>query len=1163
LVQAVRGRWVLCLIALGLAASASAQQTIRYAEPVQLSLSASETTFDAYGRRFSLTLTDNERVLRELPAARKQQLAGYKLLRGSLEGTPGSWVRLTQSARGIEGAIWDGRELYAVTRYENIEAQLITPLTAGPGQTVVYRLSDMRDALPRDFCALGEDAPPALGKASPTALDRYHAIVSSLEEGIVTPTVSRQIEISLIADTAFQQAEAPDPTAAMMARLNIVEGIFSEQLGLLVLATDIRLMTPAGDPFTSTKGTSLLEQLGDYRQDNLAVRARGVAHLMTGKDLDGTTAGIAYVGSVCDAKRGVSLSQRSYGTTISALIMAHELGHNFGAEHDGVPGTACAATPEGFIMAASVSGYSTFSQCSMDTMNPVLASASCVTAAQFADVALDAGASAVMGEAGRPFTVPFEVRSTGNLAAESVTATFTLPATMALTLDGASASQGSCSVSGLTATCALGDLPVDGTVQLQVIAHGETAGSFSVQGRVTAANDRLSSNNARVLPVTLRSGIDAGLGLSASATEAEVGEALQLHVDVSSVRALPVRNAVVSLTLNQPVSSATLPGGQCTVNASSVSCSIAEIAAGATRRITVQALARQAGPLFASASVSVPGDGDLNNNTASISGWVQAERDVELTTTHAVAELPVGAAHDIVYTLRSRGPKPTGDVSLLLSLPAGPLELDALDAGGAACARSDAGLWRCELGPLAAGASREVRLRVHGSAPLVADIVASALAADDGYSSNNNVNVQLRVDHVIDLAVMFASGGAGIEDLPIDGQVALRSQGRQSATGGTLDVDLHAAGVLRSVRIHEGAECALLSATRARCALPELPRASQLHVDWRADFAEPGEYDIRFSAATPGDTAATNDTLTRAVIVRPYLDAGVSGSLQMDALLGGQARAMSFLLTVDRRPLASARFVAGHGGDSLQVEAIEAPGGQCRLDPQIGGICEFVDLPASSSTTVQVHYRAAAGAAVAYPVVKVVTPGDVDSRNDAITARVESFAATDVEVRVGSALTGAASTTLAFPPIEVVNGAQRAVTPRLEITLPSSMSVLDVSAADAVCSGSRELVCDFPTLEAHATTTVSLNVRASAIGKFVGTVRVRAANDTNPANDTRDVSIEIAGNAQLSASGQSGKSGGGRMDLWSLLLLLWLKWGHSSFASKWGQGSRRRTAAIG
>src|SRR6185369_9639204 len=125
----------------------------------------------------------------------------------------------------------------------------------------------------------------------------------------------------------------------------------------------------------------------------------------------GTTAGIAYVGTVCDAQRGVSLSERSYGTTISALLMAHELGHNLGAPHDGEG--ACASVGGGFIMAPSVSGVATFSQCSIDVMHTKLASASCVSAAAYADVSLTTSATSVAADGGVPFTLPFVVRSTG------------------------------------------------------------------------------------------------------------------------------------------------------------------------------------------------------------------------------------------------------------------------------------------------------------------------------------------------------------------------------------------------------------------------------------------------------------------------------------------------------------------------------------------------------------------------------------------------------------------------------------------------------------------------------------------------------------------------------------------------------------------------------
>src|SRR4051812_36969914 len=103
----------LWFLAVALTGGAVAQTpAIQYAEPIALAHKASAAQFDAYGRRFSLTLTDNDRVLQKLSAQRKADLAGYRLLRGSLDGAPGSWARFTEYSGVVEGAIWDGHDLY-------------------------------------------------------------------------------------------------------------------------------------------------------------------------------------------------------------------------------------------------------------------------------------------------------------------------------------------------------------------------------------------------------------------------------------------------------------------------------------------------------------------------------------------------------------------------------------------------------------------------------------------------------------------------------------------------------------------------------------------------------------------------------------------------------------------------------------------------------------------------------------------------------------------------------------------------------------------------------------------------------------------------------------------------------------------------------------------
>jgi hypothetical protein len=92
------------------------------------------------------------------------------------------------------------------------------------------------------------------------------------------------------------------------------------------------------------------------------------------------------------------------------------------------------------------------------------------------------------------------------------------------------------------------------------------------------------------------------------------------------------------------------------------------------------------------------------------------------------ASLGVGVVSELPYTVRSRGPLPTGDVSLTISIPSNALTVDSIDAGGATCSSTDSMMWRCTLGVIAPGTSRVVRLRVHGTGPVTGDLIAIAVA---------------------------------------------------------------------------------------------------------------------------------------------------------------------------------------------------------------------------------------------------------------------------------------------------------------------------------------------------------------------------------------------------------------------------------------------------
>ena len=160
----------------------------------------------------------------------------------------------------MQGVIWDGRDLYVVTSYDRIASYLHTPVAARPGDTIVFRLSDTLNFLPSGYCGVG---PSSDGLASNNGLVQYRNMVAELQLVAAGPT--RQIEISMIADSALQTRVA-DPMGVMVESYNIVDGIYVEQLRLLILPTDMRLIPASGDPFTATNGSALLAQISTYRQ---------------------------------------------------------------------------------------------------------------------------------------------------------------------------------------------------------------------------------------------------------------------------------------------------------------------------------------------------------------------------------------------------------------------------------------------------------------------------------------------------------------------------------------------------------------------------------------------------------------------------------------------------------------------------------------------------------------------------------------------------------------------------------------------------------------------------------------------------------------------------------------------------------------------------------
>jgi hypothetical protein len=428
--------------------------------------SALRVGFFANGREYHLRLELNPRVERWSTGAWHQYA-------GVVEGNGKSWARLAVAGSALRGVFYDGHELLAIE-------------PADEGQVTVFRVPDLRFPTPLSFAADSVVGPaPKLGTDLVPASPRLDAL-----------TADRKLEISVIGDASFRARYESDDAArdAMLTRMNIVDGIFSAQVGTAIEVTSVNIADDLSNSLdASTDPPILLDGLGRLRQKTPSLNSRGLTHLFTGRNLDGDSVGIAYETTLCNARFSASLAQAHSSATMDGLISAHEIGHVFGAPHDG--DGQCAAVPQGqFIMSPVLNSQATsFSQCSLDQMAPLVASASCLATLSPADLALPASLGTHDALTGADFDWRFDVTNQGDVAATD--ARITVELTPAVDFVSASADGGDCVVQASLATCDFASVQAGESAELSLVVRSASAGTISAHAEVVAAGDASRSND--------------------------------------------------------------------------------------------------------------------------------------------------------------------------------------------------------------------------------------------------------------------------------------------------------------------------------------------------------------------------------------------------------------------------------------------------------------------------------------------------------------------------------------------------------------------------------------------------------------------------------------------------------------------------------------------
>ncbi|HEY0375768.1 MAG TPA: M12 family metallo-peptidase [Pyrinomonadaceae bacterium] len=271
--------------------------------------------------------------------------------KGTVRGMKGAQARFTVDDDTLEGVIITPGERYFIEPKSKYRAE------AGESEFVFYKSSDVN----ADAAGVGG----TLDRELRHQADSLSSKVEKLETanlGVLPATTVRDVQLATDADAEFVTAlgGSSAANAEILAIMNQVEGVYQTQLGLSFTIVHQNAWTNAStDPYTTNEAggcytaamcglapgaaldpKGLINELGEWWNANKTNVQRDLTHLWTGKDVVGSTVGLAWIGVSCQNQSfAYGFSQRLTSLPGKYIVTAHEIGHNFGADHsDGQTG---------------------------------------------------------------------------------------------------------------------------------------------------------------------------------------------------------------------------------------------------------------------------------------------------------------------------------------------------------------------------------------------------------------------------------------------------------------------------------------------------------------------------------------------------------------------------------------------------------------------------------------------------------------------------------------------------------------------------------------------------------------------------------------------------------------------------------------------------------
>jgi Metallo-peptidase family M12/IPT/TIG domain len=189
------------------------------------------------------------------------------------------------------------------------------------------------------FTNSAEPAAPALAaSAAPELAGPISGPITVSAGGYNQATVAIDTDHQLLSlKFSDNTTTATNYIVSMFAQINVM---YERDLAVqLLVGTTILRVGAGSDPYVQpSSGYASASQLGEfsnYWYANYGNVSRTVAAMLSGKGSASSASGIAWVGGLCSTSHGYSFSQPVLADylSIDALIVGHEIGHNFGSVH--------------------------------------------------------------------------------------------------------------------------------------------------------------------------------------------------------------------------------------------------------------------------------------------------------------------------------------------------------------------------------------------------------------------------------------------------------------------------------------------------------------------------------------------------------------------------------------------------------------------------------------------------------------------------------------------------------------------------------------------------------------------------------------------------------------------------------------------------------------